>query len=234
MASISTDRKGNRLILFVNPAGDRKAIRLGNACAGPPNRSNIASSSCSRPNCSGARWRRTWPNGWLAWSRAWPKKLARVGLIPVRSPAAAVTLGPFLQAWLAARKGDYKPASTIAWGQVVKALENFLGADCPLESVTAARPKRSGSPCWRPACGRPRSTSDFSTRGCSSSTPSGKNSWPRTPLSSFATGPATHRSDALTSRQPTCCASSNTPPTARGGCSSVCPDSPVCASPAKP
>ena len=67
------------------------------------------------------------------------KKLARVGLIPNPEAKPAATLGPFLQAWLAARKGDYKPASLIAWGQVIDALTDFLGADCPLEKVTPAK-----------------------------------------------------------------------------------------------
>lgn len=54
------------------------------------------------------------------------KKLARAGLIP-ETQAESATLGPFLQAWLAARKADYKPASLIAWVQVIAALTEFLG-----------------------------------------------------------------------------------------------------------
>ena len=49
------------------------------------------------------------------------------------------TLGPFLKAWLAARKGDYKPASLIAWGQVIDALTDFFGADRSLADVTPAK-----------------------------------------------------------------------------------------------
>ena len=60
-------------------------------------------------------------------------------MIPNPEAKPAATLGPFLQAWLAARKGDYKPASLIAWGQVIDALTRFLGADCPLVDVTPAK-----------------------------------------------------------------------------------------------
>ena len=67
------------------------------------------------------------------------KKLAAVGLIAKREAKAVATLGSFLQAWLAARKGDYKPASLIAWGQVIDALKGFLGIDCPLLDVTPAK-----------------------------------------------------------------------------------------------
>lgn len=66
------------------------------------------------------------------------KKLARAGLIP-ETQAESATLGPFLQAWLAARKADYKPASLIAWVQVIAALTEFLGADCRLREVTPAK-----------------------------------------------------------------------------------------------
>lgn len=37
------------------------------------------------------------------------------------------------------RKGDYKPASLISWGQVIDALTEFLGADCPLVEVTPVK-----------------------------------------------------------------------------------------------
>jgi integrase len=67
------------------------------------------------------------------------QKLAAVGLIANPEMKPAATLGPFLQAWLAARKGDYKPASLIAWGQVIDALTGFFGAECPIADVTPAK-----------------------------------------------------------------------------------------------
>lgn len=139
MASISRDKNGTRRILFVAPDGKRPTIRLGKV---------------SQRTAEGIKYRveqllealnyRHPVEGELAqWvadlDERIAKKLAAVGLIANPEAKTMATLGPFLQAWLAARKGDYKPASLIAWGQVIDALTGFLGADCPLVDVTPAK-----------------------------------------------------------------------------------------------
>ena len=136
MASIARDKNGRRRIQFVAPDGRRPAIRLG---------------KCSQRTAEGIKYRveqllealhyKHPVEGELAqWvtnlEPRLAKRLARVGLIPNPETKPLATLGPFLQTWLAARKGDYKPASLIAWGQVIKALTGLLGADCPLVDVT--------------------------------------------------------------------------------------------------
>lgn len=139
MASIARDKSGTRRILFVAPDGKRPTIRLGKV---------------SQRTAEGIKYRveqlleslyyKHPVEGELAqWvtdlEPRMAKKLAAVGLIAKPEEKAATALGPFLQAWLAARRGDYKPASLIAWGQVVDALTAFLGANCPLVDVTAAK-----------------------------------------------------------------------------------------------
>lgn len=203
MASIAKDKNGTRRILFVAPDGTRKTIRLGRV-------SQRAAESikyrveqlleCLLMN------RPMEPDlaGWVAdLGPPLAKKPARVGLIPEPEAKAAATLGPFLQAWLAARKGDYKPASLIAWRQVINTLPGFFGADCPLADVSRQRAKPSGNPCWRRACGQPRSTSDCNMPACSLPTPSGKVWWKPTRLSLSVIGRATHPSGGHSSLRPT-------------------------------
>ena len=62
-------------------------------------------------------------------------RLVRAGLIVGGTQAR---LGQFLDRLLAERRGGYKPASLIAWGQVARSLVEFFGADCPLHSITPA------------------------------------------------------------------------------------------------
>jgi len=127
MASISKDKNGRRRILFVAPDGRRPTIRLGKV-------SQLAAESIKyrveqllealnlNPPVEPALAQ------WVADLEPWlAKRLVAVGLIPNPEAKPAATLGPFLQAWLASRKGDYKPASLIAWGQVINALTKFLG-----------------------------------------------------------------------------------------------------------
>lgn len=134
-----TRENGNRRILFVAPDEKRKAIRLGKV---------------SQRTAEGIKYRveqlfevlhyKHPVQGELAqWvtelEPRMAKKLAADGLIENPEANAAATLGPFLQDWLASRKGDYKPASLIACGQVIDALTGFLGTDCRLSDVTPAK-----------------------------------------------------------------------------------------------
>lgn len=139
MASIARSKNGTRRILFVAPDGRRPTIRLGKvsqrAAESVKNRIEqlLEARFLNRPMDSDLA-------QWVAGlSPRMAEKLADVGLIPERQSKPAVTMGPFLQDWLAARKGDYKPASLIAWGQVIKALTEFLGSDFVLADVSAAK-----------------------------------------------------------------------------------------------
>ena len=142
MASIGTDPGGFRRILFVAPDGKRKTIRLGKC----PQRfaesfklrveQLLAANALNQPPDSEL-------TAWLArLDSAFVKKLAVAGLIEApqdEQNASSVKLGAFLDSWQATRKNDYKPASLIAWGQVIDAMKAFFGTDCPIASVTATQ-----------------------------------------------------------------------------------------------
>lgn len=136
MASISKEPGGRRTIQFVGADGKRRSIRLGKVPQRTAEAVKVKIEALAAASITGhalddetARWLAERDTVMI-------DKLAAVGLVPRRRVA---TVGPFLQGWLAARKGDYKPASLIAWGQVIAALTDFLGADCPLAEVTPAK-----------------------------------------------------------------------------------------------
>lgn len=138
MASIARDKNGRRRIQFVHPDGRRPTIRLGKvsqrAAEGFKYRVEqlLESLHFNRPmEADLAQWVKDL-------EPRMAKRLAAVGLI-AEPEAKATTLGTFLDSWRAARKGDYKPASLIAWGQVINALTKFMGAACPLVDVTPAK-----------------------------------------------------------------------------------------------
>ncbi len=139
MASVVNDPNGRKRVLFVAPDEARKAIRLGKL----DRKSAEAIARHVEALLAARIGGQPVPRDTAAWlpniGAALRDKLARVGLIVRPEMPAAATLSPFLQSWLGARKGDYKPASIIGWGQVIKALTSFLGADCPLMEVTPAK-----------------------------------------------------------------------------------------------
>ena len=137
MASISTDAKGNRRIQLAGTDGKRLTLRLGKV------QLKTAKSLKTRVECllearifpfdpELANWVKNLEPPMAA-------KLAAVGLIDPPQIEARPTLGPFLDSFVVARRGDYKPASLVAWGQVVAALKACFGPDCPVSDVTAAR-----------------------------------------------------------------------------------------------
>jgi integrase len=136
MASISKDKDGTRRIQFVSMEGKRVAIRLGKVSQRAAETVKfrveqlLAVKMTGQPlEADAAKW-----IGELEPKMA--EKLSRAGLI---DKVTAETLGAFLEALIASRKGDYKPASLIAWGQVSKALREFFGDCAPLTSISQAR-----------------------------------------------------------------------------------------------
>ena len=135
MASISTDPKGKRRILFVNPDGDRKQIRLGKvsqrSAEGVKYRVEQLLESLNLGRSMQADLAQ-----WVADLEPWlAKKLANVGLIPKPEAKAAATLGPFLKAYIDSRV-DLKPATKIVRGQVIRDLTEFFGATRDVETIT--------------------------------------------------------------------------------------------------
>src|SRR6476619_6575085 len=119
MASISNDPGGKRRILFFDPSGERKQIRLGKVSKWTAERIKTRVEKLVEALQFGG----TMEPDLVQWVKdlkpTLAKKLARVGLIPNPEPKSVATLGPYLKEWLAARKGDYKPASLTARGQVI-------------------------------------------------------------------------------------------------------------------
>jgi integrase len=127
--------ENKRRILFVNPSGQRKAIRLGKV---------------SLRAAEGVKYRveqlleclllkRPMDADLAAWvtdlDQRMAKKLSNVGLIPHREQQAAVTLGPFLTDYVE-RRTDVKPTTTRHLNEARRYLVEFFGENKPLANIT--------------------------------------------------------------------------------------------------
>ena len=137
MASVSTDKSGKRRILFTDPNENRKTIYLGKVSK------RYADSIKSRveqllvAKITGQTMESDTAQ-WLAKIEApLAKKLARLELIPEVEKREEVTLGPFLEAYIARRK-EVKPATLLNWGHTQRNLLAFFGSDKPLRELSIA------------------------------------------------------------------------------------------------
>jgi integrase len=138
MASISTDKKGLRRILFVGGDGRRRTIRLGRvpiktARTIQTHVENLAAAALGRnaPDPETSAW-----VGRL--DRVLYDKLATVGLLPPREQKQdpeAVALGAFLDQYIAGR-ADVKPGTATNLRQARAKLVAYFGADKPLPAIT--------------------------------------------------------------------------------------------------
>ena len=137
MASISTDKKGLRRILFVGADGQRRPIRLG--------RVPIKTARTIKTHVEALVAAALAGNSPDPETSAWVgsrdsvmyDKLAAVGLVLPRVPkpqADAATLGGFLDQYLAGRT-DIKPSTRCNLEQVRRNLLEFFGADRPLATI---------------------------------------------------------------------------------------------------
>ena len=165
MASIANDPGGKRRILFVNPKGERKAIRLGKV---------------SQRSAEGVKYRveqlleaillrRPMEADLAQWvadlEPRVAKKLARVGLIPSRTPHALAALGPFLSDFTT-RRIDVKPATKEVWQQVVRNLREHFGPEREIARITEADAEDFKMFLVGQKLARPRFTSGCNSRGC--------------------------------------------------------------------
>lgn len=135
MASISTDSRGLRRILFVHPDGARKTIRLGRVSQRAVDQFKYRVERL----VEAVKLKQTPDPETAAWvdgleSRV-AKRLARVGLIPQLERKAAATLGPFL-ADFTERRIDVKPATKEVWQQVVRNLKEHFSDERELATIT--------------------------------------------------------------------------------------------------
>lgn len=138
MASIANDPGGRRRVLFVDPSGDRKAIRLGKV---------------SSRAADGVKYRveqllesillqRAMEGDLAQWvadlEPRMAKKLAAVGLIPMPEAKALTKLGPFLKAYVESR-ADLKGSTKLVRNIVTADLTGFFGEDTDVRIIDAGR-----------------------------------------------------------------------------------------------
>lgn len=160
MASLSTNPKGLRRILFVDGAGERRCVHLGRLPQKAAeaflrrveelNANRIAGVSSSTELAS---WLRSLPEAIHA-------KLERVALVEPRAAATVRTVGELLDTF--EQRAVVKPSTRKAYKQTLDSLRSFLGAGTALQAVTAET-----ADAWRQwiatdttSVGRKRATAD--------------------------------------------------------------------------
>ncbi len=151
MASISTNKNGNRRILFAAD-GKRCAIYLGRVpkkVADAINSKVEALVVAHLAKISIDREVADWLGGIDATLYA---KLAAHGLVSKRAEAERAMLGAFIDGFISDRS-DVKGATAIVYGHTRRCLVNFFGADKPLADVT-----QGDADGWRRYLARPKAT----------------------------------------------------------------------------
>ena len=133
MASIANDPNGTRRILFTDPHGKRRTLRLGKVPKKHAEAVRVKVEALLAANITGQPADRD-TSRWL--SNAGDDlhdRLARVGLIEARSTA---TLGPFIDAYIR-RRSDVKPATRYTYQRARKKLIGYFGEARDLRTITA-------------------------------------------------------------------------------------------------
>lgn len=135
MASIANDPGGRRRVLFIDPNGDRKAIRLGKVSL----RSAEGFKYRVEQLLESLLLKRSMESDLAEWvadlKPRMAKKLAAVGLIATPEAKVVATLGAFITGYIQGRT-DVKPATKEVWRQGEKGLVEFFGAGKPLSEIT--------------------------------------------------------------------------------------------------
>lgn len=135
MASISTNKQGNRRIQFVAAGGERKSIWLG--------RVPIKTAEAFKTRVEYLQWSVAHSHPLDGETAKWLAdidaelcgKLAAVGLC---EPRGSDTLGPFMEGYINGRT-DVKPATKEIWGQGKASLLEFFGAACAMRKITPGK-----------------------------------------------------------------------------------------------
>src|SRR5262245_36296995 len=144
MASITKDPKGNVRIQFIAGDGKRRSIPLGDIDQDEAVTINKRVGALNVAKRKG----RAWDEGLTRWvdrlSDELHAKLANVGLVPSRTPAAAPaeatvpTLGQFLDEYIAKKKEVLEPNTIQNFTQTRTQLINYFTAGRALDTITAA------------------------------------------------------------------------------------------------
>ncbi len=132
MASLTTDAKGRKRILFVHPDGKRRKMYLGTFPAKAANSLLVkveslvsALNARTAPDPETARWV-------ADLDQRMSDKLAAVDLIPRRE---SMTLAGFLDRYKSVRS-DVKESTRISWGHTIRNLIEFFGGEKSLRSLS--------------------------------------------------------------------------------------------------
>ncbi len=134
MASISRQPNGRRTIQFIAPDGKRRSIRLGKVTQRIAETVKLRVELLVAAKLAGhavddetARWV-------AGLDEAMTEKLAAVGLVPKREPAAEATVAGFIAEYMS-RRVDVKPATLEVWKQTERNLKECFGADRDLRTI---------------------------------------------------------------------------------------------------
>lgn len=137
MASVSTDSKGFRRVLFTDGDGTRRTIRLGKVSA------KAASAFCHRVEsilAATIAGRAIDPDD-AAWLDSLPKmmhdRVARTTLVPERPEVEVVTLGALLDKWVATIREAVKGGTLTTYMQAVDGLREHFGAERSIVSISS-------------------------------------------------------------------------------------------------
>ncbi len=137
MSSVVNDPGGKKRIVFNGLDGKRRALYLGKCGKDIANdvRRHVdailtAALSRSPLGCDTARWLGEIPE-------PFHKKLVNSGLIEARDAQSAVTLGPFLDAYLQRRK-DAKENTRVFYGHTIRNLKTFFKESRRLRDISPA------------------------------------------------------------------------------------------------
>jgi len=136
MASISRDANGTKRILFIDPSGDRKTIRLGKVNG----RTAEAVKQKVEALAADAGAKTSWDRETADWVGRLDcvlyDKLATVGLVPKRAAPEHATLAAFIDTYCAKRI-DIKPRTKAKMQTTRDYLVEFFGMERPVESIGA-------------------------------------------------------------------------------------------------
>lgn len=141
MASLSTDRNGNRTLQFIAADGKRRSIRLGKLPA-----KVVATVKLHIEHLNAASIARTVPpdntSRWIDELRTANaellRKLERAGLVESQEPTTSApnTLGAFLDHFISTFSTTVKPGTVVTWRQSRRLALEYFAADTALRAIS--------------------------------------------------------------------------------------------------
>jgi integrase len=138
MASLSSDKHGNRRIQFFDGAKRRKGIRLGKLPKKAAESIQAKVEALNSAAIAGTSWSREVAQWVAELEPTLYDKLAEVGLLPARPKFDQSSLKGFLDAYVA-RRSDVKSSTATVYGHTRRCLVKIFGADKDLAENTIRR-----------------------------------------------------------------------------------------------